>query len=318
MKLRIVNEHFQREVAPASARELFRRSVNLVEVETFTYCNRKCFFCPNAVIPQRQDKGDGNQIMSDALYDDIIGGLRSIDYAGEITYSRYNEPLAMRDLILRRVAEARKALPRARLMTHTNGDYLTRDYLDALRDAGLNKLCVQTYLGDNVRYDDAKMRARQNQQVERLSLTARPILDEPGVRLWSAADYPGMVVTFDARNFDEIGVDRGGLVQLRCEHRRTSPCFVPFTSLYIDVDGSIVPCCNIRSDVDAHKQYVVTKLVPGQVSIFDAYIALADWRASLLQYGPKAAPCDTCAYEALAYEAPFAGLLRRIAIASGL
>ena len=70
---------------------------------------------------------------------------------------------------------------------------------------------------------------------------------------------------------------------------------VVFTGLYIDWHGKVVPCCNIRSDAQEHKEYTVEDLSTGR-SIFDAHAAsgLVDWRWSLSNFDPQPAPCESC------------------------
>ena len=41
--------------------------------------------------------------MQDDHYEKILNDLREIRYDGEVTYSRYNEPLSHRDIIIRRI-----------------------------------------------------------------------------------------------------------------------------------------------------------------------------------------------------------------------
>jgi hypothetical protein len=296
MQLDVFPEHFDRALAPDVARRLFKTCVNLVEIETFTFCNRKCWFCPNSIVDRRST----NHYMDPALYARILADLASIDYDRKITFSRYNEPLADR-VILDHLRQARAALPKVTLLTHTNGDYLHRAYLDDLRAAGLNILRVQVYLGNDDRYDDGKINIRMYRRLTALGLPFQFVSVQPGIRHSARIIYDGMEVTFDARNFDLIGTDRGQLIQLGQPYQRASPCFVPFHNVYIDYNGSIVPCCNIRSDVPAHRPYVVDSLAAegGGRSIFEAYAnsPLADWRRNLFAFGPKQAPCDTCRYD---------------------
>jgi MoaA/NifB/PqqE/SkfB family radical SAM enzyme len=287
--------HFRDNLSPDEARELFRASVSYVEIETFTYCNRKCYFCPNATMPERQDLA-GNKFMDEALYLRILDELASVGFAGQVQFGRYNEPLSDR-IILNRIGQARAKLPRAYLYTHTNGDFLTRRYLDDLRDAGLNELAVQTYLRNQERWDESKILLRQAWQLADLGLrVARPITAAPGLRHYHETNYPGMRVTLDARNFDAIGTDRGGLVQIRKNRPRTAPCLIPFSNLYVDWTGDVVPCCNIRSDRPEHVQFVACRLQDGH-SIFDAFAALHSWRKGLMRFGPKSGPCATCRYD---------------------
>jgi MoaA/NifB/PqqE/SkfB family radical SAM enzyme len=112
----------------------FKNQLNLIEIEVYSYCNRKCWFCPNSFIDRHSD----NNLMPEEMYLSILNQLAEINYDKEITYSRYNEPLAYREIILKRISQAREIVPKAKLRTNTNGDYVTLDYIHALRDAGLN------------------------------------------------------------------------------------------------------------------------------------------------------------------------------------
>jgi hypothetical protein len=293
--IHISADHFSRELTPARARTLFKASVNQVEIETFTYCNRTCWFCPNA----RLDRRSTNRYMDEALYLRILEELSAIGYDQVITYRRYNEPLADR-IILERLRQARRLLTKACLSTHTNGDYLNRAYLDELRDAGLNQLRVQVYLGNEERFDDDKILLCMVRRMKRLGLPYEMILASKGVRYMAQVAYEGVAVTFDARNFDAIGVDRGQTVRLSHTIERRSPCHVVFQHLYIDHDGAVVPCCNIRSDEPSHTPYVIDHLGSGN-SLYHAFAnsPLAEWRRGLLTFGVKHKPCNSCAYECL-------------------
>lgn len=293
MSLVIRPEHFSRSLSPDEARQLFKSSITQVEIEAFTYCNRTCWFCPNSYIDRRST----NKYMDEGLYLRILSDLASIDYSGIITYSRYNEPLADR-IILTRIRQAREHLPKATLSTHTNGDYLDRDYLRDLKDSGLDRLKVQVYLANDEHFDDEAMRKRLARRLNDLGLPHRIVMGERNVRYLVEVQYPGMEVTFDARNFDVIGVDHGQTIAMPAAYERTAPCFIVFRHLYIDHDGSVVPCCNIRSDEPRHQAYIVDRLASGR-SVFEAYAnsPLAEWRRSLVTFGRKEKPCDTCAYE---------------------
>jgi MoaA/NifB/PqqE/SkfB family radical SAM enzyme len=284
--------HFRESLPTNEARELFRDSVRLVEIETFSFCNRKCWFCPNAAIPSRQDRA-ANQYMDEELYLRIIDELASVDYRGHVQFGRYNEPLADR-IILMRLRQASDRLPRAWLYLHTNGDFLTREYLEELCTVGLNGLALQTYLGNDQHWDEQAMKDRQRQQLNRLGLqVVKKLCSVPGFRHHYVTDFPGVHVTIDARNFDRIGTDRGGLVEIQRDRPRTAPCLMPFRNMYIDWPGNVMPCCNLRSDVPEHAQHIACRLQDGH-SIFDAFTALHGWRKNLMRFGPKTAPCATC------------------------
>ncbi len=302
--------HFAPSLPPDEARELFALSVGYVEIETFTYCNRKCWFCPNSTMPERQDKA-GNRYMNEDLYLRIVDELASVNYTGQIQFGRYNEPLADR-VILDRIIQAKRRLPLAWLYTHTNGDFLTPEYLEELALSGLDELAIQTYLGNEQHWDEADMLDRQSKQIERLGLRiSKTICSVPGFRHYHELDYEGMTVRIDARNFDSIGTDRGGLVQIQQERPRTAPCLIPFSRMYIDYTGDVMPCCNLRSDRPEHKEFSVCRLQDGH-SISDAFVALHGWRKSLMRFGPKSGPCATCRYDETDVDPSQAGELERL------
>jgi MoaA/NifB/PqqE/SkfB family radical SAM enzyme len=290
-----IQDHFSDHVAIDRAKALFKASVNQIEIETFTYCNRTCWFCPNSRIDRRSE----NRFMDEALYLRIMNELAAIGYDQVITYSRYNEPLADR-IILTRLSQARRMLPKACLSTHTNGDYLNRKYLDELKEAGLNRLRIQTYLGAKEQFEDRRIIDRMARQIKSLGLPYKMIAAAQGVRYMAQIEYEGMEVTLDARNFAKIGVDRGQTVRLPAVYERRSPCLIVFQHMYIDYNGAVVPCCNIRSDEPEHAPYVIDRLDQDR-SIYQAWAnsPLASWRRALIGFGPKQKPCNTCAYECL-------------------
>jgi radical SAM protein with 4Fe4S-binding SPASM domain len=290
--MKIVPSHFVGAPTREAARDLFAASVTDVFLEIFTYCNRTCWFCPNSTIDRRST----NQYMDPRLYSRILSELAEIDYRGMIWYQRYNEPLADR-VILDRIREARAVCPTAKPATFTNGDYLTREYLDELRDAGLKGILIMTYLGNEDRFDDDEMLKRMRAKATQLGLSCEFTLECPGVRYNAKLPYEGMEVLMQARNFESIGTDRGKLVDVG-PYVRTSWCSVVFSEVNVDWNGKVVPCCNLRSDAPEHRDYVIDDLSTGH-SIFEAYASttFAGWRKSLFNFDPKKAPCDTCRYE---------------------
>src|SRR5215216_4357478 len=108
--LRMEANHFRLDLSHGEAVELFKTHVELVEVETTSYCNRTCSFCPNSFIDRRSEK----LTMPETTWQAILEGLREVDYNGTIVWSRYSEPLSERR-ILDRIREVREAAPRIRV-----------------------------------------------------------------------------------------------------------------------------------------------------------------------------------------------------------
>ncbi|KPF79144.1 hypothetical protein IP78_09680 [Brevundimonas sp. AAP58] len=275
-------------VEEASA--IFASTIRMVEIEVFSYCNRRCWFCPNAT----HDRISSNIHMRPELYTDLLGQLRSIDYKGLISFSRYNEPFADR-VILDRIREAHETLPGARIHTNTNGDYLDFDYIEEIYDAGMRSLNIQFYLKNNDRYDHEAVRARALQTMARLKLPHTLVRDEPGVWLEYTFEYKDMTIRGYGRNFETDGTSRGGQVDIRRDYVRTSPCMMPYWAVYIDYNGKMVPCCNFRSDIPDHFDYIVGDLNE-QPNLFLNYTnrRATEFRRSLANTRVKDGLCRDC------------------------
>src|SRR5258706_4615148 len=133
----------------AAAREIFAKTVNRIEMETHSYCNRRCSYCPNVV----GDRIGANQHMPNDIWKTIICNLDEIGYDKNLFLNYYNEPLADR-VILDYIREARARLPKARIMIYSNGDYLEPAFIDELADAGLNYLHFSIHLKRGAKYTD--------------------------------------------------------------------------------------------------------------------------------------------------------------------
>lgn len=285
--------HFKEIENKSACQDIFKASIEMVEIEIFSYCNRRCGFCPNSFI----DRISQNQYMPEKFYKNIINDLAKIRYNKKISYSRYNEPLAD-EIILERLRYARRKLLDAVLHTNTNGDYLTYDYLEKLRGAGLNSLHIQAYAANNT-YINEEIICLIDKKMKNLTLdyywTAK---DDDYVE--AVAELSGMKVIMYGKDFSVYGCDRGGLLD-RKEKPRTSPCLFPFKYFYIDYNGSVVPCCNIRSDAPEHHGFVIGNV--NESSIFDIYasVAAARWRRDLFNFACKKGPCAKCAMAVYSY-----------------
>jgi hypothetical protein len=270
-------------------RELFRTYVRSVEIENHSYCNRTCWFCPNAQI----DRLSRNILMADAVYDKILCDLESIRYSQTLVWSRYHEPLA-HESIYDRIAQARRRLPRAHLALISNGDYLNPETLRRAEDAGADRLVLDLYLPDGKERDPS---AIQN-GLEKLHTRT-------GLRIVQVSDYgfrcegTKLNITVVIPFYTAASMStRGGLVQVKelSHYQRTSACLMPLDSVTVDYTGECVLCCQVRSDSPLHREAVLGDLnVPGY-TLFHFYRDLAAARRSLLAPGPKLGVCQTCTY----------------------
>lgn len=227
-------------------------NINTIEIETFSYCNRKCWFCPNSII----DRHSNNIEMDENVYLHILEQLQMIGFEGKLSFSRYNEPLSQKELILKRIKQAREFCPRAVLATNTNGDYLTRDYINELSKAGLDYLNIQCYLAKDELFDIELMEKKFELISERIGLQYE-IIRKRSDRIEVEFTHPYMTIVARARDFTQNGCTRGDSLETIEKKKRQYGCLIPYTSVYIDYNGKLVPCCNIRSDFDAHKPYIL-------------------------------------------------------------
>jgi hypothetical protein len=302
----------------AGKRALFKRNVELVEVEPHAYCNRTCSFCPNSLI----DRLTVTQHLDGAIYEAMLDDLASIGYDRILRLARYSEPMA-HDHIYDMVALARRRLPRAVIDIVTNGDYLTPAALARLVESGLSILRISVYLRRGVAWSPDAARAEIGRVGTRIGLEPR-WTDGTPTSVGATFAHPGLTIIAFSHNFDEVGYDRGQLLDRLVDRAyvRRSPCFLVFSNFTVDFNGKVMPCCNLRSDHPEHAGFVVGDLATRRASIFDVYASaeLVAWRRSLAGVGAKAPPCATCKQKTLEgpalarFEAQLAPRLRALGI----
>ena len=286
----IEHQHFRPGISAGAARRLFKSSVHFVEFETFSYCNRKCWFCANSFI----DRKSTNVYLSEEVFAKILRDLSSIEYAGTVNLSNYNEPLADR-AIVEHIAAVRKAAPAATISVYSNGDYVNAEYLAELRDAGLNEMYLSIHTGDREDLNDTKVERRVSTLSRKIGAEVQFSKYQPGVQYKATVKYPGMSIQMYEPNMKTLGSNMGELIKgVQTDFHRTSPCLEPFTHFTVNYNGQVVPCCRIRSDAAAHRNYVICDLHDVD-TIFEAYAhaRLVEWRRSLASFGDKASPCGT-------------------------
>ena len=59
---------------------LFKKYVHDVELENHSYCNRTCWFCPNAFLDRRSE----SIIMTNEVFGKILSNLAEINYSEQL------------------------------------------------------------------------------------------------------------------------------------------------------------------------------------------------------------------------------------------
>jgi molybdenum cofactor biosynthesis enzyme MoaA len=61
-------DHFRPLLDPAEAETLFKQAVKTIEISISSYCNRRCPYCPNAIVDRISQK----HLMSDGLFLNVM------------------------------------------------------------------------------------------------------------------------------------------------------------------------------------------------------------------------------------------------------
>ena len=192
---------------------------NVVLVETYNLCTRRCWFCKFG--QTRQDTEV--QTMSNETLLRIVDNLHQLNYSGRISPFGINEPL-LDPRLVEMIQLFRTRCPRSFLSFNTNGDRLTPALFAQLMDNGLDTLGLSIY-------DDLGFNRLQ------------PYAQDP------------RVVMLDMRQPGQRLENRGGQVQnhpdrFHPEQFSQAPCYRPLTMLVIRPTGDVVLCCSdMYSDV---------------------------------------------------------------------
>lgn len=292
---KVYEEHFIKNLSIDDAKLLFKVSVNVIEMAISSYCNRRCKYCPNYIV----DRYTTNTNMSNELFYSILTQLKSIDYSGDISIHRYNEPLADKIYALQRLSSIRTYLPNAKILLSTNGDYLDDVLMQYLSDVGVNVLTV-TIHANNPDSPFELLKEQMINKVEKLGIKAEyQIYDEAVHAFLRVKDMNVhyLAVNFFSKDNDDtlkMAFDRGGYINNN-GYIRKKPCSIPFSQMLIEYDGTLQPCCNIHSDLDFHANCMLGKITEHS-NIFkewsnDKYV---DFRKKMYTNEVKPSPCTHC------------------------
>lgn len=206
------------------------KNLKIVEIELFNYCNRTCSWCPNKYI----DRRNKFEALDFHLFLNLLQQLKDIDYKGVFSFSRYNEPFAENDLLHSACEIIKQVFPENKLVSNTNGDYLTKEILD---NCLIDELTIMDY--------DCK---GKDWCYERLQSWGFNEIIEYEKFLVSHKGNLTILYYFNWPLVNCINNRGGNLEEFTPKERRTSPCFEPLYFIGINYDGTVSPCCNIRND----------------------------------------------------------------------
>lgn len=212
--------------------------------------------------------------------------------------------LSDREYIIKRIKQCKEYLPKSNIFVTTNGDYLNKDYLFEIIDAGIGSMMIDIYLQEDAEYTTLSMLNAMSKRLNSLGIPYEfSHIDRNTIRAF-AHPTKNFKIEVVSRNLHEIGHGRLGQIKGAKNYQRTSPCHSVFSFFEVEHNGTVVPCCNIRSDISDHKDYIVGK-IDYDHGVFDIYFnsIMTGWRRDLLPFGKKKSPCDIC-YDRLIPDTP--------------
>lgn len=259
--------------------------MDVINIETSAYCNRKCNYCPVSKIDRKQ------AYISDELFSKLLSELCEIGYRNHIALNLYNEPL-LDEKLIEHIEMIREKLPECYVQFNSNGDYLTKELLDKLKKAGLNQMLVTLHVSPNQEYEDYDRLGALKNFLKKLGMEKDygAVKIEKGRNISLDIIENGFRFLIVCNNWTKYGNDRGGTVGELSKNGRQTPCVNPFREVNISYDGFFKPCCNVyfgenTSFGDINRQGVVECYFCGN---------MIEFRRNMFCFGEKKGWCYSC------------------------
>lgn len=179
-----------------------------ISIETSTFCNRRCTYCPNHNNPTPKLYTDEKIIYK------FIDDLSKIKYSGWIGWNFYNEPV-LDERLMKFSKLAKEKIKKATNILLTNGDFLTLENTIQYKNNGIDVFIITIH----------------DKNTEKLYQKLSPIREKIGNNF--------IIKTLEK---DEL-TTRAGNVEIDRENLSFKYCDV-ITNPVIDKDGKMLICCN--------------------------------------------------------------------------
>ncbi|MCF8369674.1 MAG: SPASM domain-containing protein [Bacteroidales bacterium] len=197
----------------------------IIEIETINRCNNTCQFCPVNIENEKRPFAK----MTDVLFTKIINELSQINYSGTVLFHSNNEPL-LDDELENKIRYTKNKCNNVYISFYTNGKLLTVDKILKFKNAGIDKITINSYSNDLI------LRKKIYKVINSL-------------KKMKPEKYPLIVVVL--RKYDEVLNNRGGIAPnknalLNDEYKyfQNSPCYLPFEEMVLRPDGKVSLCSN--------------------------------------------------------------------------
>jgi len=191
-----------------------------IAIETTTYCNLRCSFCPNSKYERGLQKNEKK--MDEKIFKKIINELSRFNFSGRVALYSYGEPCTD-DRLPDLVRYAREKLPKANIEINSNGFLLTLNLYKKLVDSGISCIYVSQY---------GKSMPKTIKEIFEYLKTRPKGENKISYRIFNEELYP-------------LISNRGGEIEVAENVNYERPiCGYPNHAQTIDYQGNWVLCCN--------------------------------------------------------------------------
>jgi len=278
----------------------FKQAVNKIEIETSTQCNRNCTYCPNSKVGFEHRRAS-NAFMDMDMFEQLLGDLEEIDYDKKISLVGMNE-FFMHEENFEYLERIKRALPKCTIQIYSNGDYLTREYLERAARAGVDLIVVSFHLQSGKAYNAEDILDRAAKFTKRTKMPLAMADFQKGKKLHFHATLGRMNILAGLVNWDTDGHSWGGVVDAAGKNVATAgtPCQSPVSILCLSTDGDFTLCCAVPREKTPENEAhgAVLGNLRDYPSIFDAYAsdAMLYWRQHAFSTQKIPELCQGCAW----------------------
>jgi len=216
----------------------------------------------------------------------------------------------------------KNCLPQCSLTIFSNGDYIDDLNIRRLASLGVDDLIITFHNGPNKPFSPENALTRAHKFIQKTKVPLLLELYDPGIRLQFESQVDQMKVVACATNFDKVGHDWGGNLDMGRTEKRNAPCSYPIRQFVVNHEGDIFMCCVVpRAKTEKNlKDGALVGNLRDHATIFHAYASepMRQWRDAAFRNGDLPSPCDTCTGHDGIDESRIADLVEQVAIAREL
>ena len=281
---------------PSLQKQVTKEFLKSVEIGIHSFCNRKCWFCANANIV---DRHSSKVEMPEELFLKIISELSEINYDKSISFHRFNEPLADKDLLYKRIAQVKKILPNSTPTIFSNGDYIKNiSEIKELLELGISSIYISLYLNKNENFNDQEtVFSKMDSFFKKIDGEYEEIQFDSDKQIYFSTikDFKHKLIVV-VPNFEDSAFTMGGIIdsQNKKVEKRTLPCGQAFMGIWVDYHSYAMPCCALRKEIESHEYASIGNVKDHTIFELFTNEKMVNFRRSVRNHGFKPGACTYC------------------------